>query len=159
MRPDVFAEELSEANRATDGRLTPTIMLAKAMADCHIRHEDRKISGYHMEALAIDAFRSYSATRDSRSMLAHLFGHAIRAVLSPIPDSTGQSRHVDEYLAPSGSGPRQRASTYFGQMRGNVRRCTTTSQFNRLVLPVVPSNATIDEQQVRDDLRQRGASV
>ena len=132
VRPEVFAEELSAANQASGGRVTPTIMLAKAMADCHIRREDAKISGYHLEALAISALRNYAATRDSRSMLIHLFGHSIRAVMSPIADSTGQSRHVDEYLGPAGSGPRQRASTYFGQMRGKVRRCSTRAQFNAL---------------------------
>ena len=54
-----FAEKLENVNQAKGSRVVPVIMLAKALADCYITRRDRKISGYHMEALAIDAFRSY----------------------------------------------------------------------------------------------------
>ena len=132
VRPEMFAEKLSEVNRARNGRVTPTIKLAKAIADCHIRREEAKISGYHMESLSIDAFRNYRGLLENRAMLEHLFGHSIEAVMRPIVDSTGQSRRVDDYLGNAGSRPRMRTSTYFGQMRGKVRRCTTRAQFNEL---------------------------
>ena len=102
------------------------------MADCFITRQNRKIGGYHMEALAIDAFRNYPGDHDSKSMLIHLLGYSITAVMRPIDDPTGQSRFVDGYLGPSGSPERRRASTYFGQMRGKVRRCVTRAQFNEL---------------------------
>ncbi len=132
VRPDRFAEELSSVNRATNGRITPTIKLAKAMADCYITRQDKKISGYHMESLAIEAFRDYSGQLDPKAMLIRLLGYSIEAVKSPIADSTGQSRYVDEYLGPAGSRGRQGASTHFGQMRGNVNRCRTRVEFNAL---------------------------
>ena len=132
VRPERFAKELSSVNRATDGRLTPTIKLAKAMADCHITRQDKKISGYHMEALAIDAFRNYGDSQDPRSMLIHFLGHSIEAVMRPIADSTGQSRHVDEYLGPAQSRRREGARTHFGQMRGKIRSCSTRAEFNAL---------------------------
>ncbi len=132
LRPERFAEELSSVNRATNGRITPTIKLAKAMADCHITRQDKKISGYHMESLAIDAFRNYRDSQDPRSMLIHFLGHSIEAVMRPIADSTGQSRHVDEYLGPAQSKPREGARTHFGQMRGKVRSCSTRTEFNDL---------------------------
>ena len=130
--PEMFAEELSAVNRATSGRVTPTIKLAKAIADCHIARKTRKITGYHMEALAIDAFRNYEGPQEPRSMLVHLFGYAMDAVMKPISDPTGQSRNVDEYLGRAQSKYRQGARTHFGQMRGKVRNCNTRAQFNVL---------------------------
>ena len=85
-----------------------------------------------MESLAIDAFSDYNDPLDSKTMLNHLFRHSTRAVMHPTADSTGQTRYVDEYLGPAGSGPRQRASTYFGQMRGKVNSCMTRGDFDDL---------------------------
>ncbi len=132
LRPEIFAEELSAVNQANHGRVTPTIKLAKAIADCHITRQDRKISGYHMEALAIDAFTDYGGPLQHRAMLDHLLTHSMRAVMRPIADSTGQSTHVDSNLGQAGSKLRKGVSTQFGQMRGNVRRCVTRADFNAL---------------------------
>jgi len=131
-RPDDFATKLAKVNTARDGRVVPVIKLAKALADCFITRPKRKISGYHMESLAIDAFKDYQDPLDPKNMLIHLLGHAIDAAKSPITDSTGQSRYVDEYLGPANSRLRERASTYFGQMRGKVNRCRTRAEFNGL---------------------------
>ena len=57
--PERFAEILREVNEVRDGRVVPTIKLAKAIADCFIRHPSRKITGYHMESLAVEAFSDY----------------------------------------------------------------------------------------------------
>ena len=130
--PARFAEMLREINGARGGRVVPTIKLAKAIADCFIRRQSRKITGYHMESLAIEAFRDYDGPLDTKAMLVHLLGYSIGAVKRPITDSTGQSRFVDEHLGQANSGPRRRASTYFGQMRGNVNRCRTRAEFNAL---------------------------
>ena len=97
-RPDDFAKKLARVNTARDGRVVPAIRLAKAMADCLITRPSRKISGYHMESLAIDAFKDYQGPLDPKNMLIHLLGHAMDAVKSPIADSTGQSRYVDDKL-------------------------------------------------------------
>lgn len=132
VRPDIFAGELSAINQANHGRVTPTIKLAKAIADCHIGNKDRKISGYHMESLTIDAFRNYQGALDPKAMLDCLLTHSMTAVMRPIVDSTGQSRHVDEYLGPTQSRRREGARTHFGQMRGKVRNCVTRAQFNAL---------------------------
>ena len=98
----------------------PTIKLAKAIADCYVRRPSRKIAGYHIESLAIEAFRDYQGPLDSKAMLRHLFGNSIRAVLTPIADSTGQSSYVDEYLGPANSRRRRRVSIYFGQIRAKI---------------------------------------
>ncbi len=131
-RPEAFAEKLIEVNNANGGRVVPVIKLAKAMADCFISRPSRKISGYHMESLAIDAFRDYEGELDPKTMLIHFLTYSMDAVMKPIADSTGQTRYVDEYLCKEGSVLRERARTYFGQMRGKVRSCDTRAQFNEL---------------------------
>ena len=130
--PERFAQKLREVNHARNGRVVPVIKLAKAMADCFITRPSRKFSGYHIESLAIDAFRGYQGTLDPKAMLVYLLGHSLRVVMSPIADSTGQSRYVDEYLGPAESRRRQRASTYFGQMRCKVISCRSRAQFDNL---------------------------
>ena len=132
VHPERFTEMLIEVNNAKGGRVVPVVKLAKAMADCFISDSNRKISGYHMESLAIDAFKGYEGELDSRSMLVHFLGHSMKAAMSPIADSTGQSRYVDESLGPAESKLRKGASTQFGQMRSKVNSCRTKEEFNRL---------------------------
>ena len=131
-RPDDFANKLARVNSARDGRVVPVIKLAKAMADCFITRQDWKISGYHIESLAIDAFGNYQGSQDPKSMLHHLLTHSMTAVMRPITDRSGQSRYVDEYLGPADSRARRRASTHFGQMRGKLNSCNSKADFNRM---------------------------
>ena len=132
VHPEDFARRLAEVNDASNGRVVQVIKLAKAMANCHISRPSRKFSGYHLEALAIRAFRNYQGPQDPRAMLNHFLSHAVTAVRSPIADTTGQSVYLDEYLGPANSRLRNRASTYFSQMRGKVASCRTRAQFNDL---------------------------
>ena len=132
VHPERFAENLIKVNNAWGGRVVPVIKFGKALADCFITREDRKIKGYHMESLAVGAFKRYKGELDSRSMLLHFLGYAAKAVMTPIPDPTGQSKFVDEYLGPADSKLRKGTSTYFGQMRGKVRSCMTRADFNAL---------------------------
>ena len=132
VQPEKFARKLAEVNQARNGRVVPLIKLAKAMADCLITRQERKISGFHMESLAIDAFRNYQGPQNPKSMLNQLLTHSITAVMRPITNSTGQSRYVDEYLGPADSRARRRASTHFGQMRGRINSCRTRAQCDSL---------------------------
>ena len=132
VHPDRFAERLIKVNNARGGRVVPTIKLANAMADCLIKDSSRKISGYHMESLAIDASAGYEGDLDPRSMLVHFLGHSVKAVITPIKDPTGQARYVDEYLGPAKSKLRTGASTHFGHMRGKVNSCRTREEFDEL---------------------------
>ena len=62
----------------------------------------------------------------------HFLGYAMKAVMSPIPDSTGQSTYVDEYLGQARSKLRKGVSTQIGQMRGKINSCKTRAEFNAL---------------------------
>ena len=132
VHPENFARRLAEVNDANNGRVVQVIKLAKALANCHISRPSRKFSGYHLESLAIRAFRNYRGQQNPRAMLNHFLSHSMTAVRSPIADTTGQSGYVDEYLGPANSRLRNRASTYFSQMRANVNSCTTKARFNAL---------------------------
>ena len=132
VQPDNFARKLTDVNMTRHGRVVPTVKLAKAVADCFISRQSRKMSGYHMESLAIEAFSHYDGPLDPKNMLIHLFGSSMRLVMAPIVDSTGQSRCVDEHLGAAGSRQRQRASTYFGQMRSRVNSARTRRELDRL---------------------------
>lgn len=129
---ELFAERLIKVNNARGGRVVPVIKLAKAIADCFIKDPSERLSGYHMESLAVDAFTDYEGELDSRSMLVHFLGHSMTAVMSPIEDPTRQTRHADGYLGPAESKPRKRASTRFGQMRGKVEACNTWAEFEAI---------------------------
>ena len=132
VHPDRFAERLIKVNNANGGRVVPTIKLAKAMADCFMKDSSSKLSGYHMESLAIVAFAGYEGELDPRSMLVHFLGHSIKAVRTPIKDPTGQTTYVDGYLGQANSPARKRASTHFGQIRGRVKSCRTRGEFDAL---------------------------
>ena len=120
VHPDWFARKLTQVNQANASNVIPTIKLAKGMAAHAIRSDRDRISGYHMESLAIEAFRNYQGATDQRSMLRHFLEHSSRAVLQPLTDPTGQSRHVDDYLGQANSQQRQRAANSFSSMLRNL---------------------------------------
>ena len=108
IRPEAFAAKLTKSNRANGARLIPVIKLAKAaLAELP---GDVKPSGYHVESLALEAFRHYDGPKTYTAMLHHFFQAASGLVRSPIRDSTSQSLHVDNRLGPSDSRQRQHLS-------------------------------------------------
>jgi predicted nucleotidyltransferase len=122
IRPHKFAEKLTQVNNSNGRAVVPTIKLAKAV----LRHlpENQQLSGYHVEAIAVDAFRSYEGRRDRASMLVHLVRHAQQAVLRPTGDITGQSVHIDEYLGRADSPVRQALSAALGRIASRLERGT-----------------------------------
>ncbi|MBN9376213.1 MAG: nucleotidyltransferase [Cellulomonas sp.] len=130
IRPHKFAEKLTEVNAANSGAVIPTIKLAKAvLANLP---EDQRLSGYHVEAIAVDAFRAYQGRRDRASMLQHLIAHAEKAVMSPTGDITGQSVHVDDYLGASGSEARRAVSLAIRRI-GRILDSGDASDYGRLL--------------------------
>ena len=108
IRPQAFARALTSTNQAQGGRVVPTIKLAKAIFANTLG--EGTMSGYHVEALAIEAFRSYSGPRTQKAMVTHLVEQASQRVLRPISDVTGQSQYVDEYLGDANSDARRSLS-------------------------------------------------
>jgi Second Messenger Oligonucleotide or Dinucleotide Synthetase domain len=131
IRPKAFEEQLSEANSAQGGRVVPMIKLAKAVVDGELSKEDRP-GGYHMEALAIDAFRDYQGPRNNKALLTHFFAHASERIKQPLADVTGQSDRIDEVFGPAGSPARQRISAALGRIASRMETATGPADWRAL---------------------------
>ena len=132
VRPERFAQKLTQVNKANRGEVIPAIKLTKGLMSHTVRSDNDKLSGYHLESLAIDAFRNYGGPYDLKSTVNHFTQFSSKAVLKPITDPTGQSRHVDGYLGPANSPSRQRASNVLKQMQRSLDRCKTRGDIDNL---------------------------
>jgi hypothetical protein len=108
LKPNKFVEALRYVNIKTSGKMVPLIKLAKNIVSSF--PERRKLSGYHLEALAVEIFAKYTGENKPKAMLKHFFSEATKAVLSPIKDKSGQSIHVDNYLKEQNSIERKMVS-------------------------------------------------
>jgi predicted nucleotidyltransferase len=123
IRPRHFARKLTEVNKAQGGAAVPAIKLAKQVVASQIPDRQRP-SGYHLEALAVQAFGRYVGSRNPKAMLTHFFAAAARDVLQPITDRSGQSLHVDDRLGKAQSTERQK-------LAGRLQRIADTMQNSR----------------------------
>lgn len=105
INPRAFAEKLTQANKAQDGKLIPAIKVTKAIIATLPKQQ--QLTGYHVESLAIEAFKSYEGQRTYKAMVAHFFERATELVKAPIVDRSGQSVYVDEYLGAANSQERR----------------------------------------------------
>jgi len=101
INPQKFIAKLTEVNDRCGTKVVPTIKIAKGINDTFA--ESQRLSGYHLESLAIEAFKEYVGPKNTKAMVEHLIGFASERVLSPVRDRTGQSLHVDEYAGGKGS--------------------------------------------------------
>ncbi len=105
INPEGFRKALTQTNQANGNKVVPVIKLAKAIINN--LPEKQRISGYHAESLAVEAFKNYKGEQRLKPMLQHYFRTAANLVRQPIRDRTGQSVHVDDYLgAPNSLGRR-----------------------------------------------------
>ena len=132
VHPERFAQKLTQTNQANNGRVIPAIKLTKALVERQVQSKKDHISGYHIESLAIDAFRNYNGPYDHKSMVNHLTAYSSKAVVQPIKDSTGQSRNVDDYMGPQNSPTRQRAVRTFTAIRNNLNNCRSEADLDNL---------------------------
>lgn len=119
IQPRRFASALTKANQDLSGKLVPCIKLAKAIVST--LPESHRISGYHLESLAVRVFKTYSGAMTPKAMLAHLFEQGSVGVARPIPDSSGQSVHVDDELGPEGSLKRRIVGDAFSRVARRMR--------------------------------------
>jgi predicted nucleotidyltransferase len=110
IRPDKFASRLTEVNESCSYKIVPTIKLIKGIN--RQLPEDQQLSGYHIESLAIEIFKSYPQDKPAKpkEMIKYFFQMAQEKVKQPIKDRTGQSIHVDDNLGPDNSPQRFRSS-------------------------------------------------
>lgn len=117
--PAGFMEKLTEVNKGQARKVVPAVKLAKGIIAS--LPEQQRITGYHAESLAIEAFDGYESGYRLSDMLKHYFRESEDRVLRPITDTSGQSVHVDEYLGPARSLERRRVSDAFSRVRRRMR--------------------------------------
>jgi hypothetical protein len=127
--PKGFTRALSKANSAMSMKLVPTIKLVKAINSTLPKHT--QLSGYHIESLAIEAFRSYEGEKTPEAMCRYFFSRAKEIVMAPIKDKTGQSLHVDEYLGATGSKQRKLAHAVLDRIDRRLNLADTSSDLSR----------------------------
>ncbi len=120
--PESFQKALRSTNELCGGKLIPTIKLAKSVIAQ--LPESQRLSGYHVESLAIDAFKNYTGTKTVAAMLPAFFDSAKNAVKNPIKDSMGQSIHVDGYMGPANSEMRVASSHLLGRIEKRMRNAS-----------------------------------
>ena len=119
INPEKFYARLTRANKDLGGKLIPVIKLAKVINDS--LPDTSRLTGYHIESLAIQAFKKYGGAVNSKAMLKHFFDSTRNIVLAPIRDSTGQSVHVDEYMGPANSAGRKVAAAALDRVYRQMR--------------------------------------
>jgi hypothetical protein len=120
--PISFQEALAKRNEECGGKLIPTIKLAKTING--LLPEAQQLSGYHMESLAISAFREYRGPKTTAAMLPAFFERSKDLLLTPIKDQSGQSIHVDNYLGDADSEARRAISHIFARISRRMRNAT-----------------------------------
>jgi hypothetical protein len=130
VRPRKFAEKLTEVNEGTNGGAVPAVKLAKGVLDR--LPDQQRLSGYHVEAIAVDAFRNFDGPTSRQAMLRHLLDHAASAVTRPTGDITGQSVHIDSHLGPAGSPERQAIASSIRRMVSKIDGATSIDDYKDL---------------------------
>lgn len=129
--PTKFAARLTSTNRDQAGAVVPAIKLAKSILAT--APEAGRPSGYHLEALAIAAFKDYTGPRNPKAMITHLFEAAASDVSKPIADVTGQSRHVDDYLGAADSSERKAMSRELSRYARRMRNARSADAWRALL--------------------------
>lgn len=120
--PEQFRAGLTKRNSECGGKVVPVIKLVKAINAT--LPEALQLTGYHIESLAISAFRGYRGPQTPSQMIQHYFDRAQELVLEPMTDKTGQSVFVDQHLGPARSVERQQASQLLNRISRRLRNAT-----------------------------------
>ncbi len=115
IHPDKFASELTSVNQQNNGKVVPAIKIVKPIIATLPRNQ--QISGYHIEALATEAFKNYNGPKTEECMVQWFFKQASRRILYPVKEKTGQNEYIDdEKLGGRNSPSRNKVSKAFEDM-------------------------------------------
>jgi len=124
IRPKQFVEKLTHTNQSNAGKVVPVIKLVKAIISN--LPEDKRITSYHAESIAVKAFANYGGELKRSNMISHFFDKASEYVKSPIRDSSQQSIHVDDYLGDSNSLQRKKISDTYSRVSRRIQEASTS---------------------------------
>jgi len=134
VHPEKFAGKLTEINQSCGKNVIPVVKLVKKLNRNLEDRNDESMSGYHIEALAVQIFRNYpsDAPHTKTAMLVYFLEHAKEAVLKPIKDKSGQSIHVDDYAGEANSSKRRFFSRELKQWAKDVQSAKDKNNPNYL---------------------------
>ena len=128
--PHAFQRELSRQNQRLNSALIPTIKLVKSLISDLPKQQ--RLSGYHLESLALDAVKGYRGPSTPKALLDRVLTHSESRVRTPIRDVTGQSRNADEYLGVRNSAQRKLVSQALGGIRRRLNAATSVAQWQAM---------------------------
>jgi Second Messenger Oligonucleotide or Dinucleotide Synthetase domain len=130
VRPQEFAKKLTDVNQTCGRKVVPVVKLFKALQAT--APTTNHVKGYHVESLAIEAFKNYTGRQTYKDMLLHFVRSAAKRVLSPVNDTTGQSLHVDDYLGATSSADRVRVSKALDRLASRLATADSRASLNDL---------------------------
>jgi len=130
VRPQEFAKRLTEVNQACARKVVPVVKLFKGLQTA--LPATSQVKGYHVESLAIEAFKNYTGRQTYKDMLLHFVRTASQRVLSPVNDTTGQSLHVDDYLGATSSADRTRVSKTLDRLANRLATADSRASLSDL---------------------------
>ncbi len=131
INPKAFQRDLTRANQRLNNMLVPTIKLAKSLVSN--LPQQKQLSGYHVETLAVEVFRGYDGKKTPKAMLTHFCEQASKRVLQPIKDTTGQSSSVDSDLGKARSNQRRVVSDALAGVARKLKAAGSVSQWKKLL--------------------------
>lgn len=129
-KPKNFTKELTRQNGRLNNALVPAIKLLKRINNS--QPEQKRISNYHVEALALSAVSGYRGASTCRALVPHILSAASKTVLSPMPDSTGQSKHIDSNLGKANSIQRKVVAQNLESIGRRLGNATNIAQWKRI---------------------------
>lgn len=125
-----FTSKLTGINKINSNKVVPVIKLTKHLLG--LLPERYKLSGYHIEALAVEAFNGYNGRITLFDMTKHLLNTAEKRILKPMIDITGQSGNIDQYFGEKNSLYRQYASKQIRALNGKFSNPATINSIRTL---------------------------
>ena len=129
--PKLFQKAVAKANERLNGNLVPVMKLFKSI-NANLPNQ-KQLSGYHIEALCLDAVKGYKGAMTTKSILSHVLERSQSRVNSPIVDVTKQSRVVDEDLGAVGSIDRRIRADALASVYRRLNAATTLNQWKAIL--------------------------
>ena len=129
--PHIFQRELTRANRRLNQSLIPTIKIIKSIVSSF--PNQKQLTGYHIEAMSVDASKGYRGPKTSKALILHVLEHASQRVLTPMKDATGQARTIDAYLGKASSISRRNISQTLLGVRRRLEAAKSIAEWSTII--------------------------
>lgn len=126
--PDNFKKRLTSLNQSNTGKIVPALKLTKQL----LQKQDIKIKSYHIENIALDAFRGYTGSLTPEALIKYLINYSKSAIFNNIGDPCHQSEYIDSYLGKKGSEIRKKLAQKINKLDIKLQNTTTQAEWEKL---------------------------